>query len=147
MTGAGQIYWSVIDPIWDLVSIYGTPELFLHQFSKLSDAQRNLFAAHWCQSEVRNGGFHQFFSNSTGVLAPEAAAGFRAIGLPECADLVVEAMKHFEVPYPRKQEERAGKLEPDSDPFEIIDDRFFDAMRNEGFEKAADAYASKSSLA
>src|SRR6266550_2922438 len=54
MTGAGQIYWSVIDPIWDLVSIYGTPELFLHQFSKLSETQQNLLAAHWCQSEVRN---------------------------------------------------------------------------------------------
>ncbi len=56
-------------------------------------------------------------------------------------------MKLFEVPYPRKQEDRAEKLESDSDPFEIIDDRFFDAIRNEGFEKAADAYASKSSLA
>ena len=25
-------------------------------------------AAHWCQSEVRNGGFHQFFTNHTGDL-------------------------------------------------------------------------------
>ena len=143
----GEIYWSVIDPIWEMVSIYGSPELFLHQFSKLSDVQQNLLAAHWCQSEVRNGGFHQFFSNSTGLLAPEAAAGFRAIGLPQCADLVDEGMKLFGDPYPREQEDRSEKLEADSGPFDALDDRFFDAIRNRGFELAADAYASKSSLA
>ena len=44
---------------------------------------------------------------------------------------------------------RAGidRLPTLKESFEIIDDRFFDALRNEGFEKAADAYASKSSLA
>ncbi|WP_369973953.1 DUF4375 domain-containing protein [Polaromonas sp. SP1] len=34
---------------------------------------RHLFAVHWCQSEICNGGFMQFFANSTGVLAPEVA--------------------------------------------------------------------------
>jgi len=147
MSSAGQLYWSVIEPIWDKVSIYGSPDLFLHQFSNLTEVQRHLFASHWCQSEVRNGGFHQFFSNSTGVLAPEAVAGFRALGLAECAALVQEAMKHFARPYPRETEERLAKLELLGDPFDAIDDRFYDAIRNDGYEKAADEYASNFSAA
>lgn len=143
----GQIYWSVIDPIWEKVSIYGSPDLFLHQFSKLTEVQRNLFASHWCQSEVRNGGFHQFFSNATGVLAPEAVAGFRAIGLSDCADVLQEAMKYFGRPYPREQEDRVAKLDAARDPFEALDDRFYAAIRNNGYEKAADQYAHNFSAA
>lgn len=144
---AGQIYWSVIDPIWEKVSIYGSPDLFLHQFSKLTEVQRHLFASHWCQSEVRNGGFHQFFSNATGILAPEAVVGFRAIGLTECADLLQQAMKHFGRPYPRDREDRLAKLDDVRDPFEALDDRFYIAIRNEGYEKAADEYAQNFSAA
>src|SRR5262249_40500524 len=108
----------------------------------------HLFASHWCQSEVRNGGFHQFFSNSTGILAPEAAAGFRAIGLEACASLLEEAMKHFGSPYPREREVRSENLERDErDPFGPVDDRFLDAIADEGYERAADDFASRSSAA
>src|SRR5687767_13179443 len=64
----GQHYWSLVEPVWETISIYHTPDIFLTQFNSASLASRTLFAAHWCQSEVRNGGFHQFFGNSTGVL-------------------------------------------------------------------------------
>jgi len=142
----GELYWSVIDPIWEKVSIYGAPELFLHQFSKLTEPQQHLFASHWCQSEVRNGGFQQFFSNATGILAPEAVEGFRAIGLEECASMLEEAMRYFGSPYPRERETRVEKLQ-DDDPFTKFDDRFFDAIHNDGYDRAADDYASRTSAA
>ena len=142
----GELYWSLIDPIWEKVSIHGTPDLFLHQFGKLTEPQQHLFASHWCQSEVRNGGFFQFFENSTGMLAPEAVAGFRAIGLEPCAALLEEAMRYFGSPYPREREDRNAKLQ-DEDAFTKLDDQFFDAIANDGYDKAADDFASRTSAA
>ena len=77
----GEIYWRAVDPIWHSISIYDGPRVFLRQFGKVPVHLGLLLAAHWCRSEVFNGGFHQFFSNPTGVLAPEAVSGFKAIGL------------------------------------------------------------------
>src|SRR5438105_3105405 len=96
----GELYWSLVKPIWRSVRVYSPPDEFLAQFAGLRPEVGHLFAAHWCQSEVRNGGLHQFFSNSTGVLAPEALVGFRAIGITEWADIVAEAMRFFGESYP-----------------------------------------------
>src|SRR6478672_11661355 len=90
---AEEGYWSLVKPIWRSISIYHGPDTFLRQFRVVRPESGYLFAAHWCQSEVRNGGLHQFFSNSTGVLAPEALTAFRAIGLSEWADVLAEAMR------------------------------------------------------
>ncbi|MEX2140763.1 MAG: DMP19 family protein [Pirellulales bacterium] len=146
----GELYWSLVDPIWDAISIYDGEEVFLKQFEACPVAQRTLFAAHWCQSEVRNGGFHQFFGNSTGVLAPEAASSFQCIGMPKTAALVSQAMLWFGPTYPRDREVRDKKLAKyesehpeDWDPFEELDDQFFELIENEngGFDAAADMYA------
>ncbi|WP_164468170.1 DMP19 family protein [Caulobacter vibrioides] len=56
--------------------------MFLAGFSAVPTPSKHLLATHWLQSEVHNGGFSQFFSNSTGVLAPEAVAG--SSGPSEC---------------------------------------------------------------
>jgi hypothetical protein len=145
----GDEYWLAIEPIWDRISIYDGPAVFLEQFKSVQPELGHLFAAHWCQSEVRNGGFHQFFYNPTGVLAPEAAAGFRAIGLEDCAAVVKEAMSFFGSVYPRDREVRIGLLpegpedtREEWDPFDELDSRFYDALDGEGdrFERAADDY-------
>ena len=57
-------YWRIVAPIWDDVSIYDGPEVFLRGFAAAPRRARNLMVAHWCVSEVRNGGLGQFFSNS-----------------------------------------------------------------------------------
>ena len=150
----GELYWSFVDPIWDLVSIYDGPEIFLHQVSKVSEVQKHLFAAHWCQSEVRNGGLHQFFSNDTGVLAPEAVEAFRLIGLEQCATALARAMQFFGNTYPRERSTREDMLDdlenrqPDDwDPFVEMDQVFYSAFKNRNFELAADAFASKTGAA
>lgn len=143
----GERYWSVIEPIWDSIDIYGTPENFLHQFHAVSPGAGHLFAAHWCQSEVCNGGFHQFFCNSTGVLAPEALAGFLAIGLSEWTKLLAEAMKFFGAPYPRDREKRLAMLprgpgkRKEWDPFYALDDRFYLHAKENPWDLAADRFA------
>jgi hypothetical protein len=146
----GDKYWQFIEPIWNEVSIYDRAEVFLTQFREIRPEQGHLLAAHWCQSEVNNGGLHQFFYNPTGVLAPEAVIGFRAIELEACATVLEEAMSFFGDPYPRDQEERikaldqvSGESEEIWNPFYHLDDKFFDGLGYEDskFLSAADEYA------
>jgi hypothetical protein len=149
----GDLYWQKIAAAFDAVSIYDGPSVFAQQFAELEPEVGNLLAAHWCQSEVCNGGFHQFFSNSTGVLAPEALAGFQALGLREWASLLREAMNSFGATYPRDREQRQrllsqpvkGKRREEWDPFSSLDDRFYEYLRlgESVWEKSADAYAAR----
>ena len=143
-------YWKLVEPIWDTVSIYDGGEVFVQQYGAAPEASRVLFAAHWTQSEVLNGGFGQYFSNSTGVLAPEAVNAFRVLGMPQTAAAVERAMSFFGAPYPREREQREEALEAiddDSDPFEEADNVFFETVEQEagGFWEAADAYAAANS--
>jgi len=145
----GDAYWSVIAPVVDSVSIYAGPDVFFYGFSQITAAQKVLLAAHWAQSEIHNGGLHQFFFNSTGVLAPEAADAFRALGLEKCADIITSAMQFFGPTYPRDRAIRVALLDKytedhglDADPFEQLDDEIYDELENTGaFETAADRYA------
>ena len=147
-------YWDRLGAAFDQVDIYNGADAFFAGFAPLPAPVQHLFAAHWCQSEVNNGGFDQFFFNSTGVLAPEAEAGFRAIGLTGVADIVREAMARFGAEYPREQEVREAAMDAiPSDGggafggkgrrFSDLDDRFYEAMADRDFQEAADAYAER----
>jgi Domain of unknown function (DUF4375) len=143
-------YWMLIEPVWMPLneSWDDGPEAFVRRFRSVRPAGGNLYAAHWCQSEVRNGGFHQFFSNTTGLLAPEALQGFRAIGAVEWAEILGEAMRHFGTPYPRERDDRQELLSlrqrrprEEWDPFYELDKRFYEWADN--WEDAANAYAER----
>ncbi|MBV8917707.1 DMP19 family protein [Bradyrhizobium sp.] len=147
----GMAYRSAIEPFCDEISIYDGPKTFLKQFAAAPVEVGHLLAAHWCQSEVANGGLHQFFSNPTGVLAPEARAGFSSIGIEEWASIVGEAMRFFGEPYPREQAKRLRKLPKAKgapatwNVFQALDDRFYAWLRpdRDRWARAADAYASR----
>jgi Domain of unknown function (DUF4375) len=145
-----SLHQRAINPAWKSVSIYDGPDVFLAQFSQLRPEIGHLFAAVWCQSEVLNGGFQQFFANSTGVLAPEALKGFRALGLVEWADLLEEAMGLFGEPYPRVRDKRTSVLSSlvngernALNPFRKLDDGFIKWTKVERgrFARIADEYA------
>ena len=144
----GQAYWGLVEPIWKAISIYDGPAKFISQFRAVPLPAGLLYAAHWCQSEVRNGGFHQFFYNSTGVLAPEALTAFESIGLHEWATILTEAMRLFGTPYPRERVDRIQKLaavprEREKRAFQDLDLKFYDWLHAEKhrFEHAADKFA------
>lgn len=143
-------YWRLIEPVWNRISTTDEPEVFLQQFREVPTTSGHLFAAFWCQAEVRNGGFHQFFFNSTGILAPEALAGFHAMGLREWASLLEEAIGYFGTPYPRDRKQRWDQLmaTPNEDRkahelFNRLDDRFYCWLDEEEdcWERAANSYA------
>ncbi len=143
-------YWRFVEPIWDTVSIYDGEEVFLREYSKATDKQKTLFAAHWTQSEIMNGGLGQFFTNRTGVLAPEAVVAFRTLGMPNCASILTDAMSFFGETYPRDSTVREGVFEEFYErhadqkiPIEEYEDAMATEIEDEngGFEEAANNYA------
>ena len=138
--------WPFNDVPSDAISIYEGPEVFLEDFGQVSRAQQIAFAGFWFQAEVLNGGLEQFFSNDTGVLAPEAVEACREVGLPDLASHLEKAMAWFGQPYPRERSAREDALEvfadthPDSDgPFDELDDVVVSLIYDEGpgLEQAA----------
>jgi hypothetical protein len=117
---------------------------------QLPEPVKHLYALYLCDFEVCNGVFHQFFSNTSGILAPESAEGFRAVGLHECAKLVEDAVGKFEEPYPRDRDarwhalqeiERPGETREEWDPFYELDDRYYAAKDKSQFYERLDDYA------
>lgn len=56
----------------------------------ISDIPRDiqlLSATAWGISDIENGGFHQFFANHTGIVAPEMAEWFERAGMSKAAEL------------------------------------------------------------
>jgi Domain of unknown function (DUF4375) len=145
----GELYKATLAPIWDRIPIYDDPNSILKALAATPKPQALLFAAHWCQSEVCNGGLHQFFYNSTGILAPEAEAAFRFIGLPVAADALASAVRMFGPDYPRARElrlsrlrtlERLGDSRPEWDPFFDLDEVFYSVAGPPAFETCADSF-------
>lgn len=145
---AGDKYWALVETVWEKISIYDGEKIFLAQYENAPNAARLLFAAHWCQSEIRNGGLRQLFLNSTGVLTPEAIHGFKAIGTPKLAEVIQEAVALFGSVYPRAKSTRRKVLsgankEEISAQLEKLESKFFQHMETEngGFENAAARFA------
>jgi hypothetical protein len=141
-------YWKLVEPVWEKIDIDG-PDIFLHTFHSCPRASALLFAAHFCQSEVCNGGFGQFFSNSTGVLGPEAAEGFREIGQIGIAAIVRSAMNLFGASYPRHRQRRQELLPHIVNAMDALDENFYGLIHTEagGFGTAADLFADRVSQA
>jgi len=145
-------YWDLVGPVWEHVDIYNGEETFLKTFRQCPKEVGHLYATHFCQSEVCNGGFWQFFENGTGMLAPEAIEGFKAIGLPAVALVLKEAINLFPKPYSRDQTDRTDWMYVTlddkasahlSDELDELTERFYELLQAEegGFTEVADSYA------
>lgn len=75
-------HWrSLVDQVWR------TPG----GFAALSRANQTYFAICLLEGEVYNGGFDQFFSNSSGDYYEEALRGLNELGAAECRRLLIAA--------------------------------------------------------
>ena len=139
-------YWDTVEPIWDKISINDV-DMFLETYAQAPLHAALLYAAHFCGAEGCNGGFHQLFNNSTGVLAPEAVWGFHAIGQHKVAETVQAAMDVLGSPYLRDRELRWAILSRFSPrDFDELNEQFYALLDTEagGFGVAADDYAARS---
>ena len=83
-----DLTWRVIAPAYEAVSLSEGPEALARDLTSLTPGQRALLAMHWCVAETLNGGFDQFFTNPSGLLADEALIGFQRLGVPEITSIL-----------------------------------------------------------
>lgn len=62
----------------------------------MTAGQRAIYVSRRIQSEVDNGGFNQFYFNSTGELADMGEEAFRTLGSDKLADLMVQVNKKYD---------------------------------------------------
>ena len=103
-------YWELLEPEFERINIYESPEKFAASCESLWRPVVLLYATHMCASEVHNGGFLQLFWNSTGVAVPDAIEGYRTIGMPKLAALVDNTAQMLGTPYPLDRDERWDAL-------------------------------------
>ncbi|MGB7281266.1 MAG: DMP19 family protein [Candidatus Acidiferrum sp.] len=129
-----DLFWAVVKPMWNDLDFYGHPRKANEFFEKASASQGAMIAIWWCRSEVCNGGFDQFFWNSTGMIWPQALNGFRLVGADSYAALLADALKMFPGSIaPLNRNERDQALESNSDRmsvFDPIDEAFFALERD-----------------
>jgi hypothetical protein len=106
-----------------------------------------LWATSYGKSDIENGGFHQFFTNSTGVFAPEMIEWFNRADLAQTASVMQAAIAKFGNAFPRARharEEFLARFEGDSqeewDPFYALSDEFYDSLPSDRFDAAADRW-------
>jgi hypothetical protein len=85
----------IINPLQWQVSIYDGEERYINDLSKFSVAQKYLFAIDWYIIELNNGGHHQFYANSTGIVYQDALDGFKVLKLNEFYDILQESIMKF----------------------------------------------------
>jgi len=109
----------------------------------LSQHQRYYAAALECDGEVRNGGFSQYFVNSSGDHWRDAVAGFKAMGFKEQLGIVQEAIGIFgaDGPSPDRNErqKQLSKLYKRNDAiFQELESRYYKS--SEAFTVLATRY-------
>ena len=95
---------------------------------KLSEEERTFYITQILEQEVNNGGFAQFFYNSSGDFSNEIVGAFEKIGATKTASICKRALSVFsgQVPTDRgKREERLDALDCD-EILENCDDAFYD---------------------
>jgi len=111
--------WLVIEQIWNEFKTPYEPDARLAQ---LSSGQRGVYGFQWLLAEVNNGGFDQYFFNSTGFLLPEAIEGVNLFEDREWIAVLETARSFFPAEYPRDRELRQQMLEDlDDDARERLD--------------------------
>jgi hypothetical protein len=119
----------VVEGIWTELNTPHEPDPRLRE---LTPGQRAVYALKWLEAEVCNGGFAQYFTNSTGFLWPESLDGADLLGLPELSEVLRGAAAPLGMPYPRDRDlrETIFDLLPETydeywDPFDAA---FYDLM-------------------
>ena len=144
MTEPQEDYPSVFRDLWHTVQTGGSVKAYLRSSAAVPRPVLLLWAAHFCLSELHNGGLLQLFFNSTGVLMPEAIEGFSAIGMPKLSATLTEAAALLGRKYPRDRDERWDALLAAGDLPEHELERIFQAATTaqsfyQGFVEATKA--------
>nr|WP_241635560.1 DMP19 family protein [Fusobacterium gastrosuis] len=81
-----DVSWDIVDSMWNIINIYDGYEEYIKSAEVFTLEQRYLLAINWYFAEVNNGGHHQFFYNSTGIMWEDAINGFKLFGMNDYAE-------------------------------------------------------------
>lgn len=116
---------AIIKPVWLSVDIYSSKEEYERGLESFSFHQRSIFAIMWFISEVFNGGFYQFYTNSTGIVWEDAMDGFELIGIPEAQKIIKESSERFNPQPSFDRIKREDYLVATDIEFEDLDNRIY----------------------
>ncbi len=108
----------------------------LEKVSKLTKGQQAVFSTWWLEAEVNNGGFNQFYFNSSGQFAEMAAIGFETFGAEKFSKLTSKANKIYSENKERLEEFDDGTMESFSEsykdnPLNAMDTEFYKLYESE----------------
>lgn len=107
-----------------------TPCQYGEDIDKLNEAQKLFFFNQNVERELNNGGFNQYFWNSSGDFANETIASLKAIGAEKTAALLQQAMDQFpdrKVPTNRDERNELQEQiqEQADDVWNELDEKFY----------------------
>ena len=86
-------------------------ELYYKGLSRLSVEQAYLFAIYLYDMEMNNGGWEQFYTNTTGIVWEEVLIGLREMGATEHYELMRESVRRMGGNPSKDQEKRISQFE------------------------------------
>jgi hypothetical protein len=97
----------------------------------LTEAQKHFYFNQNLEREINNGGFNQYFTNSSGDFAHETIKSLRVIGANHTADILQSAIDQFpDKNVPRDRDERTeivGQIEETAnEKWEELDQKFLE---------------------
>ena len=97
------------------------------EFSGLNDYEKTFIYIDIFENHTTNGGFEEFFWNSSGQFSHEILAAYEAIGANKTATLIYNAFKEFgEIPIPKDHAFRKKILtELNSNAWDTLDQAFY----------------------
>lgn len=116
----------VLDPVMWGGEIHEGVDVYEKCLRRYSQNQRRMFAVEWYAYEVENGGHHQFFWNSTGIVWRDAIEGLTAIGAADAADILREATRRLGGNPSLDRIERQASLDELKPNFHDLDRRFYE---------------------
>ena len=92
------------------------------------------------EAEVNNGGYNQFYSNSSGQFYKHLSDALKLVGANKFADLTKRANETFEKENPKITQHQDGTLEGfsksyDDNPLNKFDDEFYDLYKTENLQQ------------
>ncbi len=138
---AGADLFSIIEPLWWTVDIYGPFADYEASLLRYSRGQRLLHAVRWYMIEVNNGGHDQFYFNSTGIVWKDALDGLIQIGAGGIADVLRESASRLGGEPPVDRRRRQELLEALKPNFEDLDEAFYTAQHSEDLDHLMLDYA------
>ncbi len=134
-------------PLEDAFDFYHDQTTYESSVSGATKGQRAIFACRWYVYEVENGGHHQFFWNSTGMVWEDALNGLRTLHEVAFEEVIRAAVSLFPNQLPSKvRQSRQQQLEHIDRPSSLneLDHQLYGALEvhnlEASFEKYIDAH-------